>query len=341
MIRILTQRNPSTRYDLDEILRLLQVNDHEPSPYDKNSLIGFLDLVIRFVELGIESNLASIKNVRIQGEAFVVADEKNRQKFEEEFQKMGETLGIQTLPRGVGSGTGYPGGGYPGGGYPGGGYPGGGYPGGGYPGGGYPGGGYPGGGYPGGGYPGGGYPGGGYPGGGYPGGGYPGGGYPGGGYPGGGYPGGGFPGVGYPGVGAEASKELQEMAALRIKYFEWRDAFDKGTIPPDFYEELAKKEISSTDVFYTRRVFGAQITGKIDYVPEFLYKLEYGDPLRTDNNLVSFSQLALAANESDDLLDCAVTVNVHYVSNEAIMAAEKGKPEEAQKPPTGEAATTP
>jgi hypothetical protein len=331
MTRILAARDPSTHYDLDEILRLLQVSDHEPKEYGKQSLIGFLDLVVGFLDLGIESNLASIKTVRIQGETVVVSDDQYRTKFEEEFQKLGEATGMQMRGGIPGGGGGYPGMGYSGGG----GYPGysggGGYPGysggGGYPGysggGGYPGysggGGYPG--YSGGG----GYPG--YSGGG----GYPG--YSGGGgYPGAGYPGGGgySPG-GMTAPGASAiSQDFQDMAAQRAKFMKWKEAYDSGTIPPDFYEELAKKEQASAEIFYTRRILDAKIAGKIDYVPEFLYKLEFGDPLRKNNNLVSFSQLALAADESSDLLDCSVTVNVHYISNEPVTVSETEKEKAAE-----------
>jgi hypothetical protein len=112
------------------------------------------------------------------------------------------------------------------------------------------------------------------------------------------------------------------------KYNRWKKDLQKNVIPPDARAIIAQ---GSGDSLYTRRILVLEALGKIDYLPNFLYNLEYED------RLASLQWISLERGK-EDLIKCGVGVDIHYISNEPI--PKPGETEETEEPEEVAAAGT-
>jgi hypothetical protein len=108
--------------------------------------------------------------------------------------------------------------------------------------------------------------------------------------------------------------------ADQARYQRWKKELGRGVIPPDARAAIAQ---GAGDSLYTRRILVVELLGKIDYVPRFLYSLEFED------RLASLNWISLD-REEEDLIKCGVGVDVHYIANEPIEKPEEGQESEPE-----------
>jgi hypothetical protein len=102
------------------------------------------------------------------------------------------------------------------------------------------------------------------------------------------------------------------------KYNRWKKDLKQGIIPPDARTAIAQ---GAGDSLYTRRILNVELLGKIDYLPKFLYNLEFED------RLASLNWISLD-REAEDLIKCGVGLDIHYIANAPIPKPGEGQEEE-------------
>lgn len=135
----------------------------------------------------------------------------------------------------------------------------------------------------------------------------------------GGYPYGGFPpGMGYPpymmtGYGMPDGMNYAEYQEKISQYRRYQKALRQDVIPPEIRAEFARAE--QKEGFYTRRLMQLAVLGKIDYLSQFLYDIEFTDRLATIRTIGM-------ERETADLIDCTLSVDFHHVSAEITKESE-------------------
>jgi len=119
------------------------------------------------------------------------------------------------------------------------------------------------------------------------------------------------------GAGMGPGTDYQEYMAKYERYQRFQQALNNGVIPAEVRAELDKAEREAG--FYTRRLLQLAVLGTIDYLPQFLYDLEFKD------HLASIQAVGME-RETEDLINCTVALDIHYVSAKKLEEDQEAPP---------------